>query len=85
MAKAKQLWNTSGVLKSFTDTSGTYQVIRPWDEAHGGGGVEVEEADVKRLMDNGFTDQNPSPKSEPAPKPKKKKASAPKPPAEEGG
>ncbi len=83
MAKPKQLWNVSGVLKSFTDASGLYQVVRPWDEVHGGGGVEVEEADVKRLMDNGFTDQDPNP--EPAPKPKKKKTPAPKPPAEEEG
>ncbi len=82
MVKAKKLWNTSGVLKSFTDAEGVYQVARPWDEIHGGGDVEVLEDDIDRLMKNGFTDQDPNPQPEPKPK---KKAPAPKPPAEEEG
>ncbi len=89
MAKAKQLWNTSGVLKSYTDAEGLYQVVRPWDEVHGGGDIEILEDDVDRLMKNGFTDQDPNPA--PAPEPKKKKAAAAaaataaEAPAEEGG
>ncbi len=83
MAKPKQLWNVSGVLKSFTDASGLYQVVEPWDPVAGGGGIKVDPADMKRLLDNGFTDQDPNPT-------KKKAAAAAAAtvadaPAEEGG
>ncbi|MEE9198079.1 MAG: hypothetical protein V3U45_08025 [bacterium] len=82
MAKAKQLWNVSGVLKSFTDDKGAYQVVEPWTGPKTGS-VKALPEDVARLMDSGFTDRDPRPK------PKKAAATAAatvsEGPAEEGG
>ncbi len=88
MAKPKQLWNVSGVLKSFTESApegetGTYHAVEPWT-GPGTGEVEVLlDEDADRLMGSGFTDSDPNP--QPEPKPKGKKAPVPEAPVKEGG
>ncbi len=77
MPKSKKLWNTSGVLKSYTDAKGAYHAVEAWTGPKTGM-IKAMAEDVERLKANGFTDRDPNPKPE-------KKAPAPKPPAEEGG
>ncbi len=82
MAKPKQLWNVSGVLKSFTDAEGLYWAVEPWTGPKTGS-IKALPEDMDRLMKNGFTDQDPNPT-------KKKAAAAAaatvaEAPAEEGG